>query len=95
MVGAQLVDERKAAFEEKRATDKLIRDVIKREDQELYRRHPWLHQKGLIGSFFVAFSILGMLATAAAYVHGAIHWAVAVALQTFLLSMLHEAEMRG
>jgi len=91
-MGAQLVDDRKAAFEEKRATDKLIRDVIKREDQELYRRHPWLHQKGLIGSFFVAFSILGMLATAAAYVHGAIHWAVAVALQTFLLSMLHEVE---
>ncbi len=69
-----------------------IRIAVRARSDELRRRHPVLRHQDALGAGILAVSALGVVATAVAYLSGAIAWWVAVPVAAIAMSLAHEIE---
>jgi len=73
-------------------SNRSIRRELLAADRRLRSEHPWLNRQDLIGGTILLAVVLGLAASATAYLTDAIPAAVAVMLVAFLMSIAHELE---
>ena len=71
---------------------RVIRSAIRARSRELRERHPILRHQSAIGAAILATSALVVVASAAAYLAGAIAWWVALPVAAIAMSFAHEIE---